>query len=95
MKPRHYSGIKHVSASERELMREPIKQAFNKMRKEMLTYRELLKEMQTWTDEQLDAQVTVYGSTYDEYYQVHGPYMSDNSDDRLDAEQPILELKDG
>ena len=93
MKSKHYSGIKLVSNEEG--MKIPLQNAFRRMKMGVLTYRELLQEMQNWSDEQLDAHVTVYGGTYDEYYQVHGPYMSDNSDDRLDAEQPILELKDG
>lgn len=45
-----------------------------------LTYRTLKKYLDSLSDEQLDDNVTVYLSEYDEYYPVEAVYTSESDD---------------
>lgn len=56
----------------------------------MLTFRDLLNQLQSLPVEKLDLSVTVYDRNQDEFYPVQKVSFSEDTDDILDGGHPIL-----
>ena len=56
----------------------------------MITYGQLLKRLQSFSNEQLKCTVVVLDSAYDEYNDMTTIYFSGSENDMFDEDHPIL-----
>ena len=55
-----------------------------------MTYKELLQQIQLFTEEQLNSDVCVYDTSTDEYYQLNIELVFTTTADILDIDHPVI-----
>jgi hypothetical protein len=55
-----------------------------------MTYKELLQQIQLFTEEQLNSDVCVYDTSTDEYYQLNVELVFTTTADILDIDHPVI-----
>jgi len=56
----------------------------------MITYKQLLQQLNTFTEEQLNSDVAIYDTAIDEYFQLKVELVFTAETDVLDANHPVI-----